>query len=123
MGELLGIQWSGKNGATICCHNVYDFWNQLRSATSTPSGVNDGSLNRGYAYDQAGERTQMTQGDGSFWAYTYHAMGQVTGGSWFWGDGTGVPGEQFGYVFDIIGNRACTTTGGDQSGGRLRPEC
>ena len=36
-------------------------------------------------------------------------------------DGTLVPGQSFGYLFDDIGNRKQTQSGGDQSGASLRP--
>ena len=51
--------------------------------------------------------------DGSYWLYQYDALGQVTSGRKYWGDGTPVDGQQFEYGFDEIGNR--TVTGGRAS--------
>src|SRR5437667_3741559 len=42
-------------------------------------------------------------------------------GKKYMNDGTPVPGQQFEYGFDDIGNRTSTKAGGDQSGAGLRP--
>lgn len=73
-----------------------------------------------YAYNSANQRTQVTQGDGSYWIYAYDPLGQVTSGIKHFSDGRPVPGEQFGYDFDEIGNRISTAAGGDQYGVNLR---
>ena len=44
----------------------------------------------------------------------------MTNGVKYFADGTLVPGQQFGYVFDDIGNRTQTTAGGDSTGANLR---
>jgi RHS repeat-associated protein len=44
----------------------------------------------------------------------------VTNGVKYFYDGTLVPGQQFGYLFDDIGNRKQTTAGGDAAGLNLR---
>jgi hypothetical protein len=43
-----------------------------------------------------------------------------TSGKRFWSDGTPVPGQQFEYGFDDIGNRTSTRAGGDSVGTGLR---
>ena len=58
--------------------------------------------------------------DGSYWVYNYDAWGQVTGGHKYFYDGTPVPGQQFDYGFDTIGNRLQTKAGGDAVGASLR---
>ena len=50
----------------------------------------------------------------------YDSLGQVTGGHKYFYDGTPVPGQQFDYSFDTIGNRTQTKAGGDQTGGNQR---
>src|SRR2546425_12841733 len=42
-------------------------------------------------------------------------------GKKYFSDNTPVPGQQFEYGFDDIGNRTSTKAGGDQSGAGLRP--
>ena len=44
----------------------------------------------------------------------------MTAGRKFWGDGTPVAGQQFGYAFDDIGNRTQTETSGDANGRNQR---
>ena len=53
--------------------------------------------------------------------YQFDSLGQVTNGVKHFADGTLVPGQSFGYLFDDIGNRKQTQSGGDQSGAGLRP--
>ena len=54
----------------------------------------------------------MTLADGGRWDYGYDTLGQVTGGSRKFSDGTATLGQQFGYTFDSIGNRTQTVTNG-----------
>jgi len=74
-----------------------------------------------YAYNDANQRTRVSLNEGSFWVYQYDVLGQVTSGKKYWTDGTPVPGQQFEYGFDDIGNRTSTKGGGDQSGQAFRP--
>lgn len=62
----------------------------------------------------------MTMGDGSQWLYQYDALGEVISGKRYWPDSAAVPGEQYEYGYDDIGNRKVTKVGGDQAGGNLR---
>jgi RHS repeat-associated protein len=66
----------------------------------------------GYHYNLAGQRDKATLADGGRWDYGYDSLGQVTGGSRKFSDGTAVQGQQFGYSFDSIGNRTQTNTNG-----------
>src|SRR6266567_1535278 len=72
-------------------------------------------------YNDANQRKTVTLNNGSYWIYQYDALGQVTSGKKYWADGTPVPGQQFEYGFDDIGNRTSTKAGGDASGAGLRP--
>ena len=73
-----------------------------------------------YSYNQANQRTKNVLADGSYWIYSYDALGQVVGGHKNFYDGTPVPGQQFDYGFDTVGNRTQTKAGGDQTGGNQR---
>ena len=48
--------------------------------------------------------------------HSYHSIGQVDSGKKYFSDGTPVPGQQFEYGFDDIGNRTSTKAGGDSLG-------
>jgi len=98
----------------------YDYLNRLNSISSQPSGTDVPPVSFHYAYNLANQRTQDKLADGSYWVYQYDALGQVISGTKYFCDGTLVPGQQFGYSFDTIGNRTQTQAGGDQNGGSLR---
>ena len=65
-----------------------------------------------YTYDTLGRRTQAQREDTTYWDYTYDQYGQVTSGAKKRSDSTPIPGYQFGYTFDSIGNRTETNTNG-----------
>ncbi|MBI3871290.1 MAG: RHS repeat-associated core domain-containing protein [Verrucomicrobia bacterium] len=96
---------------------TYDSLNRLlsiSSATTTPVS------SYAYQYNDANQRTRIDMVDGSFWSYEYDKLGQVISGKRYWADGTPVPGQQYEYAFDDIGNRSSTKSGGDGSGQNLR---
>src|SRR6266511_4568916 len=99
----------------------YDYVNRLTSISSVPASQTGMLISYAYAYNAANQRTQMKLNDKSYWIYQYDALGQVTSGKRYWGDGTPVAGQQFEYGFDDIGNRASTKVGGDSTGNNLRP--
>jgi RHS repeat-associated protein len=96
----------------------HDYLNRLLSISSSSSSL---PISYAYGYNDANQRTRVTLNDGSFWVYQYDALGQVTSGKKYWSDGIPVPGQQFEYGFDDIGNRTSAKAGGDQNGAGLRP--
>jgi RHS repeat-associated protein len=110
------------NGTTrrMTTTKQYDYLNRLTQISSAPSGTGVPPVSFNYNYNAANQRTKNTLVDGSYWIYNYDALGQVTGGNKYFYDGTPVPGQQFGYQFDDIGNRQQTQSGGDALGAGLR---
>jgi RHS repeat-associated protein len=104
----------------IIATKQYDYLNRLLAVSSAPSGSGQFPVSFNYAYNMANQRTRAGLNDSSGWTYEYDDLGQVTSGKRSWSDGTMVPGEQFQYTFDNIGNRIATLAGGDQNGGSLR---
>ncbi len=98
----------------------WDFLNRLGSIGSVPAATNQLALSYGYLYNDANQRVRVSVGDGSFWVYAYDVLGQLISGKRYWNDGTPVPGQQFEYGFDDIGNRTVAKAGGDAAGGGLR---
>ncbi|HPY31861.1 MAG TPA: RHS repeat-associated core domain-containing protein [Verrucomicrobiota bacterium] len=96
----------------------YDALNRLTSITNEPSGA--GAIGSRYVYNEANQRTAVTNADTSRWVYTYDKLGQVISGKKYWSDNTPVAGQQFEYGFDDIGNRKSTAAGGDALGMNLR---
>jgi len=96
------------NGTTVMTTTKgYDFVNRLTNTVSL--GGTGATLSQfDYRYNTAGQRTSVTNLDGSYWVYGYDSMGQVTSGKKYWSDGTPVAGQQFDYAFDDIGNRQTT---------------
>ncbi len=70
----------------------------------------------GYTYNKQGQRAQAQMTDGSYWDYQYDALGQLSGAAKFTSAGTILPGYQYNYQYDQIGNRTKVSTGGDQFG-------
>jgi RHS repeat-associated protein len=117
--SLVGNVVFQQNGTTrLAVNKSYDNLNRLVSVSSAPSASPAATFN--YRYNDANQRAQMNLADGSFWIYEYDSLGQVKSGKRYWSDATPVPGQQFEYGFDDIGNRSTTKAGGDASGGGLR---
>jgi RHS repeat-associated protein len=96
----------------------HDFLNRLTNISSVAGSTTVASF--AYPYNTAGQRTSVTNSDGTYWVYSYDNLGQVTAGNKYWSDGTAVTGQQFSYAFDDIGNRTSTAVGGDENGANLR---
>src|SRR5437588_4596512 len=112
---------SSKVGTTrMTTSKQYDYLNRLLSISTAPGATNQLALAYSDAYNDVNQRTRVQLNDGSFWIYQYDALGQVTSGKKYWADGRPVPGQQFEYGFDDIGNRSSTKAGGDSSGYNLR---
>jgi RHS repeat-associated protein len=111
-----------KQGSTtrMTTTKQYDYLNRLTQISSAPSAAYTLPLTYNYNYNPANQRTKDTLADGSYWVYGYDSLGQVTNGCKYFFDGTLVPGQQFGYLFDDIGNRKQTAAGGDATGSSLR---
>lgn len=111
-----------KQGSTtrMTTTKSYDYLNRLTAITSQPSGTGVPPVSFNYAYNTANQRTKNVLADGSYWVYQYDTLGQATNGVKYFADGTLVPGQQFGYLFDDIGNRKQTQSGGDALGTGLR---
>jgi RHS repeat-associated protein len=114
------ISFKQSSAARMMTTKQYDDLNRLTTISSQPgaSGVPPVAFN--YNYNSANQRTQDKLADGSYWVYQYDSLGQVISGCKYFYDNTPVPGQQFDYSFDTIGNRMQTKAGGDQTGGNQR---
>lgn len=68
-------------------------------------------MRRDYTLDAAGRRARVDYLDGSRWNYAYNDRGEVTGGQKYLPSGAAMPGGNYGYTFDGIGNRTASTDG------------
>ncbi|AHF92643.1 type IV secretion protein Rhs [Opitutaceae bacterium TAV5] len=111
LGTVTGV--TIKNGSTERARQERTF-DVLGRVTRVDTLGNGSSLHarRDYTYNAANQRTQVTHEDSRRWAYGYDALGQVTSAQKRLSDNTALPGYDFGYSFDDIGNRMSTTTNG-----------
>jgi len=87
---------------------TYDNLNRLTSISSTSSQLPVTSYQ--YQYNNSDQRSKVTLSDGSYWLYKYDAYGQVTAAHKYTSGNAPVPGQQFDYAFDPIGNRTTSTS-------------
>jgi RHS repeat-associated protein len=112
-----------QGGATrLTTTKTYDLVNRLTNIVNTPGAVGESPISFACTVNSANQRTRAVLADGSYWLYTYDALGQVTSGKHYWSDGTPIAGQQFEYAFDEVGNRAFAGQGGDEYGRNLRYE-
>lgn len=102
-----------KNGAAtrLATTQVYDNLNRLASIASQPSALNS-QLSAAYSYNSANQRTQATREDNARWDYTYDALGQVISAKKVDATLAPLPGHDFAWTYDDIGNRKTATVGG-----------
>jgi RHS repeat-associated protein len=97
---------------------AYDNLYRLTQISNIPTA--DTAMVFNYHYNDANQRKAVTNSDGSYWLYGYDNLGQVTSGKRYFSDGIPVPGQQFEYSFDDIGNRKYAGEGGNEWGTGLR---
>lgn len=98
---------------------TWDFGYRLNSIANTP---NSGTITPGaatayaYLYDELDRRTLTHLADSSRWLYSYNDRSEITSGKRYWDDWGPVPGQQYEFTYDTIGNRSATKEGGDENG-------
>lgn len=107
---LRSVDSAHNDAVRMTTTRTWDHLDRLKSIVSTPAAA--ASVSTEYAYNAAGQRERATLAEGEFWQYRYDALGQVISGRKNLPTGEAIPGYQFGYVFDDIGNRRRTTTNG-----------
>lgn len=93
---------------------TFEFGERLQTIRNNLGTVPVASHN--YLYDTMGRRQRAILEDSSWWTYGYDDRDQVVSGKRSWSDFSPVPGQQFEYAFDNIGNRTSSKAGGDASG-------
>jgi RHS repeat-associated protein len=113
------IEWRNASVLRLRGHRTYDNAGRLTTADTF-----DGSavlLDRnGYAqFDALNRRLRVDREDGGRWDYSYDARGEVTSAVRSDSASQALPGHQFGYNFDTVGNRL-TSSRGSQTSSYLR---
>ena len=101
----------------------YDVLNRLTAIENIAQGSAGGAPapSFAYQYNAANQRVRANLADGSSWSYEYDTLGQVVAANHSAAAGSRIPGEQFGYAFDDIGNRQQTTETSRLNGARFQP--
>jgi len=88
-----------------------DNLNRLKSIKTLDSSLQvlDSHL---YLNNDLNQRIRHTCADGSYWSFGYDSLGQVDSAVRYNSSDVAIPGYNFGYSFDEIGNRTQTTTNG-----------
>lgn len=89
----------------------HDRMQRLRGIETT-NGVGAVLTRFGYSLDSVGRRIRTTRENGQAWDYEYDSRSQVTSGVKSFPDGSAIPGHNFSYSYDGIGNRTAATHGG-----------
>ena len=114
------ITFAQSSATRMTTTKQYDYLNRLTAISSQPGAAGVLPVSFNYNYNSANQRIHDKLADGSYWVYQYDSLGQVISGIKYFSDGTLVPGQQFDYSFDTIGNRTQTQAGGDTNGANLR---
>lgn len=112
------IAFAQNANARMTTIKQYDYLTRLTNILARTNGTTIFSSR--YQYNNANQRTNSVQADGSRWAYQFDSLGQVSSAKKYFSSGTPVAGQQFEYLFDTIGNRTRTKQGGDNYGSGLR---
>jgi len=110
------IMFKSSTTTRMTTSKQYDLLNRLQRISSAPGAAGVLPITFNYTYNNANQRTRRTDSDASYWVYQYDSLGQITSGKKYWSDSTPVPGQQFEYAHDDIGNRTSTKAGGDATG-------
>ena len=107
------------NGATSALNTTrtWDSGVRLRKMSSSTASV---ISSHDTTFDGFGRRHTDQVEDNSIWTYDYNDRNELISARRSWADSSIVAGQQYGYVYDNIGNRQTNTFGGDQNGNNLQ---
>lgn len=113
---LIGAITFQQSGTTrLTTTKTYDHLNRLSSVSNQPSASNLAPIAYSYAYNAANQRVRATREDDSYWNYSYDPLGQIIAATRYRGDAAALPGQDFAYAYDDIGNRRTATVNGRAS--------
>ncbi len=109
------------NGHGVTHHQLLNLGGRLKGISTKALGGQQETLSWvSYSHDRVGRRLSATREDRTKWSYSYNDRGEVTGASKALADATLLPGHQFTYQYDDIGNREIATYGGGIDGANPR---
>jgi len=109
--ESVTFKQSGTTRLTTT--KAYDNLNRLATITHTPSV--SAAISVAYTYNSANQRTKAVRETSAYWNFGYDPLGQVTSGKKFTSADAAVPGHDFAWTYDDIGNRKTAVANGSTS--------
>ncbi|HWA27857.1 MAG TPA: RHS repeat-associated core domain-containing protein [Lacunisphaera sp.] len=107
---LVGSVTYAQGGASrLTTTKSFDKLNRLSSISSQPSASGSQAISAAYTYNSANQRTKVVRENNAYWNYGYDALGQLTSGKKFTSSDVAVPGHDFAWTYDDIGNRKTET--------------
>ncbi len=114
--QIESVTFADSSTTRLTQTRTYDDLHRLTGVTSQNGAPLAAS---GYTLDVSGRRARTVLADGTWWQYTYDTHGQVTAAERRRTAGAApddsdpaIPGQQFGYAYDGLGNRTAATQGG-----------
>jgi hypothetical protein len=93
---------------------TWDYGHRLRSVLHVAGGVP--LAGHSYIHDALDRRTRRIDPDGAFWLDAYNDRDEVVASRKHWPTHGAMPGAQFTFGYDNIGNRLTASEGGDATG-------
>lgn len=91
-------------------HNV-DLLGRTYGVVNRGGDTNDLIASVAHTYDAANRRVTARREDGAKWTYGYNTRSEVTAAAKRLEDATAIPGLEFGYSYDGLGNRLAASKG------------
>ena len=96
------------NNSVLNIGYSYDTMNRLTGVTGTANSVDHVY---GYTLNAKNQRTALSLPDGTSWGYAYDALNQVGSGGKLDAQSQPIAGQQYSYLYDLIGNRTSAELG------------
>lgn len=116
------IDFRRSNQVFMTSAKHYDSLNRLTHVVSTPMSLEQSPMSFSYTFNRANQRISTERESGTQWLYQFDPLGQLIGAKNYWLNGVPIPGQQFQYDYDDIGNRRTAAAGGNAWGMGLRFE-
>lgn len=106
-GQIATIEYLTGQKSTLVINHLSDRLNRIQRIEAAPTEGERLALT--YWYDDMDRRLKFQWGSGEQWRYRYGAFGQLVGASKLTADERPIPGYQFEFQYDGIGNRTQTS--------------
>jgi RHS repeat-associated protein len=109
-GLVAGMTFRNSGVVRLTAAKAFDRLNRLESVQYTPA-VGTPILHA-YTANAANQHTRVTREDQTGWSFTHDPLGQLVAGGRRAADGSPIPGYDFSWAYDDIGNRRTASANG-----------